>query len=126
MDYSVWYGESEALCLNVLIVEAKGGAKSKECTPSRTHRSCASGHSCVPGGCTLRYQLAFRKKVFPQLMGYMGMYLAICVTPFFGKLIGIEGCIHRGRKHTHVSHELGDWILGLRSALSLNDEDIEA
>lgn len=26
-DYSVWYGESEALCLNVLIVEAKGGAK---------------------------------------------------------------------------------------------------
>ena len=24
LDYSVWYGESESLCLNVLIVEAKG------------------------------------------------------------------------------------------------------
>ncbi|KAJ5251626.1 hypothetical protein N7489_002036 [Penicillium chrysogenum] len=33
MDYSVWYGESEALCLNVLIVEAKGGAKSKDPIP---------------------------------------------------------------------------------------------
>ncbi|KAJ5922298.1 hypothetical protein N7516_010001 [Penicillium verrucosum] len=26
-DYSVWYGVSEALCLNVLIVEAKGSPK---------------------------------------------------------------------------------------------------
>lgn len=26
-DYSVWYGVSEALCLNVLIVEAKGSHK---------------------------------------------------------------------------------------------------
>ncbi|CDM27677.1 hypothetical protein DTO006G1_7785 [Penicillium roqueforti] len=33
MDYSVWYGESEGLCLNVLIVEAKGGAKSKDPIP---------------------------------------------------------------------------------------------
>jgi hypothetical protein len=67
MDYSVWYGESEALCLNLLIVEAKGGAKSKD--------------------------------PIPQLLGYMGMYLAICVIPFLGKLIGIKGCIHRGRKN---------------------------
>ncbi|KAJ5542213.1 hypothetical protein N7461_008216 [Penicillium sp. DV-2018c] len=28
MDYSVWYGEAELLCLNVLVVEAKGGPKS--------------------------------------------------------------------------------------------------
>ncbi|KAK9851169.1 hypothetical protein MYU51_010817 [Penicillium brevicompactum] len=26
-DYSVWYGESESLCLNVLVVEAKGQIK---------------------------------------------------------------------------------------------------
>ncbi|KAJ5138909.1 uncharacterized protein N7515_003757 [Penicillium bovifimosum] len=47
MDYSIWYGETELLCLNVLVVEAKGGPK--------------SGHA------------------LPQLLGYMGMYLAICV-----------------------------------------------
>jgi hypothetical protein len=29
-DYSVWYGGSESLCLNILIVEAKGGPKSND------------------------------------------------------------------------------------------------
>jgi hypothetical protein len=67
MDYSIWYGESEALCLNVLIVEAEGGAKSNDPTP--------------------------------QLLGYMGMYLAMGVILFLGKLIGIKGCIHRERKN---------------------------
>ncbi|KAJ5555096.1 hypothetical protein N7535_007541 [Penicillium sp. DV-2018c] len=27
MDYSIWYGETELLCLNGLVVEAKGGPK---------------------------------------------------------------------------------------------------
>ncbi|KAJ5542215.1 hypothetical protein N7535_004637 [Penicillium sp. DV-2018c] len=27
MDYSIWYDETELLCLNVLAVEAKGGPK---------------------------------------------------------------------------------------------------
>lgn len=44
-DYSVWYGESEALCLNVLVVEAKGQIKGTN--------------------------------PIPQLLAYMGMYLAI-------------------------------------------------
>ena len=25
-DYCVWYGEDETLCVNVLVIEAKGGA----------------------------------------------------------------------------------------------------
>jgi hypothetical protein len=65
-DYSVWYGESEALCLNVLIVEAKGGAKGSN--------------------------------PIPQLLGYMGAYLAMCIVLYLRRLIGMEGCIHRGRK----------------------------
>ncbi|KAJ5146356.1 uncharacterized protein N7515_000920 [Penicillium bovifimosum] len=33
MDYSIWYGETELLCLNVLVVEAKDGPKSGHALP---------------------------------------------------------------------------------------------
>lgn len=66
LNYSVWHGKSEALCLNVLIVKVKRGAK--------------------------------RKNPIPQLLGYMGLYLAICTELYLRKLIGIKGYISRGRK----------------------------
>jgi hypothetical protein len=66
-NYSVWYGESEAFRLNVLIAEAKGGAKGSN--------------------------------PIPQLLGYMGLYLAMCIVLYLGKLIGMKGCIRRERKN---------------------------